>query len=261
MGQFTTGKPTSTTPRGQAPLGSGIRLRSHRTPQDCAALLEEIFSTYRSPVHKGMPLLSRAGVRWTAQEDKPTACRSGFDRDTHFLLITLGAAADGTTEAGIFPLGSDDGQQRHPVVDHWKVRDSSLTSAGTWPAGSAWLTRPPITDGFIDSMLATAGYPATHSNQLRIADLVFRMMLTKCDEFIQVRQSKAVARRFSEAQLARTDWSSSPVRPLRALMQALAEWDTDFLPYMQDVPPRMRAVALAATTIPRSIWHELDVTN
>jgi hypothetical protein len=44
-------------------------------------------------------------------------------------------------------------------------------------------------------------------------------------------------------------------------MRALAEWDTDFLPYMQDVPPRMRAVALAATTNPRSIWHELDATG
>jgi hypothetical protein len=135
---------------------------------------------------------------------------------------------------------------------------------GFWPASTAWLTRPPIGDGYIDDVLAAAGYPATSRNQFRIADLVFRMMLPTCEEFIQSRQSQAVAREFAKTQMTKADWSSSPVAPLRALLEALAERDPDFLPYMQDVPLRMRSVALEAAARKHSkkeIWHQLDITN
>jgi hypothetical protein len=264
MGLFTTSKPPTGRPVGQAPLASGRRLRSRLAPRECARLLEEIFSTYRSPVHQGMPLLAPAGVRWTAAEGKPARRLSGFDRNTRFLLITLGEAADGTTHIGIFTLGTDGDPVRRPVIDDWNARDPSLTTAGIWPESTAWLTRPPLSDRYIDDILAAAGYPTTPRNQLRIADLVFRMMLLKCEEFIQARESQAVAREFTKTQQARADWSSSPVSPHRALLQAVAEWDTDFLPYLQDVPLRMRSVALNAAAIKhgkQEIWHQLDVTG
>jgi hypothetical protein len=260
MGLFAKSKPPSTRPLGQAPLDSGRWLRSRLAPQGCATLLEQVFSTYRAPVHQKMPLLVPAGVRWTDEEGTPVLCLSGFDKNTHFLLITLGAAADGTTNAGVFLLGTGEDRLRHPVIGDWKTRDSSLTSIGTWPANTAWLTPPPISDGYIADMVAAAGYPATPANQFRIADMVFRMMQLKCEEFIRTGQSQAVAKGFTRTQQARADWSS-PVGPLRALLQALAEWDADFLPYMQDVPLRMRAVALAATASKNSIWHQLEVTG
>ena len=264
MGVFEKSKPPPGKPLGHAPLASGRRLRSRLSPRECARLLEEIFSAYRSPVHKGMPLLVPAGVRWKAAEGKPVRSLSGFDRNTRFLLITLGETADGTTDAGIFSLGEGGDQVRRPVIGDWSARDVSVTTVGIWPASTAWLTRPPIGDRYIDDILASAGYPATPRNQLRIADLVFRMMLVKCEEFIQARQSQAVAREFAKTQQVQADWSSSLVGPHRALLQAVAEWDADFLPYLQDVPLRMRLVALDAAARKHSkqeIWHELDVTG
>jgi hypothetical protein len=265
MGLFTKSTPPANKSPGRAPLASGRRLRSRLAPRECATLLEEVFGTYRSrssTMHQEMPLLAPSGVRWTAADGKPSRSLSGFDRDMQFLLITLGKATDGTTDAGIFTLGAD--QVRDPVIGDWKARDQSLTLAGLWPASTAWLTRPPVKDGYIDDILAIAGYPATPSNQFRVADLLFRMMLIKCEEFIQTRQSQAAAREFTRAQKARADWSSAPVSPLRALLQALAERDTDFLPYMQDVPMRMRAVALNAAAMKHAkqeVWHNLDVTG
>jgi len=264
MGLFTKSKPPVGKPLGQASLAGGRRLRSRLAPRECARLLEEVFSTYRSPVHEGMPLLAPAGVRWTAVEGKPARRLSGFDRNTRFLLITLGGAADGTTDVGIFALGPGGDDARDPVIGDWKARDPSLTAAGFWPAATAWLTRPPVSDGYIDDILAAAGYPATPRNQLRIADLLFRMMLIKGEELIQLRQSHAVAREFTKTQQARADWSSSLAGPHRALLQALAEWDADFLPFLQDVPLRMRSVALNAAAMKhreQKIWHDLDVVG
>jgi hypothetical protein len=63
---------------------------------------------------------------------------------------------------------------------------------------------------------------------------------------------------------AQADWSSSPVGPHRALLQAVAEWNIDFLPYLQDVSVRMRPVALDAAALKHSqqeVWHDLDVTG
>lgn len=241
---------------GTGAMGSGRRLQSSLTPQQCAQVLQEIFEGYTPRKYPELPHLVPTGIQWTAQEGVPVLALSGSDQTDDFLLFTF-ATVPGGTQAGLFPLGSGDARLNLPVVGHWKMRDNSLTSTGTWPAATVRLTPPPVTDDLVDSTLAAAGYPVTPANRQRLAAMMFDMFLTKSWEFIRGQSGEGVAKRFIDAQRQAANWDSL-TGPIRAALQALAEWNTGVLPYVQDLPYRVRALLIEAARTRAGVWENMD---
>lgn len=259
MGLFTKSKAPQVgnpAPAGTAAMGSGRRLRSSLAPQQCAEILEEIFEGYKPRKYPELPRLVPTGIQWTAREGMPVLAISGSDQGDDFLLFTF-AAAPGGTQAGLFPLGSGDARLTLPVVGHWKTRDNSLSSTGTWPGATVWLTPPPISDQLVDSTLIAAGYPVTLANRQRLAVMMFDMFLTKCWEFIRGQSGEGVAGRFVDAQRRAADWSSL-TWPIHAALQALAEWNTGVLPYIQDLPYRVHALLMETAKARAGVWADMD---
>lgn len=260
MGIFSKSKSPQTAgnraPAGTGAMGSGRRLRSALPPQQCAQLLQEIFEGYKPRKYPQLPRLVPTGIQWTAQEGTPSLALSGADQADDFLLFTF-AVVPGGTQAGLFPLGSGDARLTLPVVGHWKMRDNSLSSTGTWPAGTVRLTPPPVTEQLVDSTLTAAGYPVTPANRQRLAAMMFDMFLVKCFEFIRSQSGEGVANRFIDTQRRNADWNS-PAAPLRAALQALAEWNSGVLPYIQDLPYRVHALLLEGAEAGDGIWKDMD---
>lgn len=245
---------------GTAPLGSGRRLRSHLSPEECVELLGQIFDGYRPRRYRDLPSLVPAGIQWTAAEGTPSLAVSGDDESGDFLLFTLAAAAGGT-EAGIFPLGSGDARLTLSVVGQWKQRDGSLSSTGTWAPRTVSLTPPPIGDSLVDGTLQAAGYPLTPDNRAKMAQQFTMMFLVKCQEFVSSREGARGAERFVDAHKQRAD-RTSLTGPLRSALEFLAEWEPSVLPYIQDLPLRCRAILLdRATDGEGSIWSGLETAR
>jgi hypothetical protein len=241
---------------GMGKMGSGRRLRSALSPDECAEVLETLFGTYRPRIHPEQPHLVPAGIEWTAEEGKPTLALCGDDENDDFILFTLAATADGT-DAGVFPLGSgDDRLSPLSVVGHWKQRDPPLSSVGTWPHATVLLGPPPIDDSLIDSTLSAAGFPATARNRFLLAEQFQIMFRLKCFEYVNGMKGEAASRLFDAAYERRRD-STTMSGPFRSLLQLLAETLPGVQPYIQDLPVRIRAMMLEMDD-PAPLWSEME---
>lgn len=241
---------------GTAPLASGRRLRSSRKPEECAEILQQVFDGYRPRRHPSMPPLVPTGIRWMSADGTPSIAVSGSDEADDFLLFTL-ADAGGGTEAGIFPLGSGDQRLRLSAVGHWKQRDASLSSIGTFAPNTVRLTPPPIADSLVDETLRAAGCQLTPANRAKIAETFTMMFLVKCQEFVSSREGARGAERFLALHKQRADWSSL-TGPLRSALQLLAEWEKGVLPYIQDLPLRCRALLLEDVAADDGVFSGLE---
>src|ERR1700722_15151024 len=171
MGLFTRSAPGGPSTHAAAYLDTGRRLSSANGPEDSARLLAQVFSTYRAQKYPELPLLVPAGVRWLGGEGEPAITLSGNDESGNFMLLTLAPRPGGGTDAGIFPLGSGPERLSMSLVGHWKRRDSSLSSTGQWPARTAALAPPPVSDRLISGTLTAAGYPASPANLRMMAEV------------------------------------------------------------------------------------------
>jgi len=263
MGLFTNAKrrqASAPARPGTAPLASGRRLRSQLSPGECAELLGQVFDGYRPRRYRELPPLVPAGIQWTAAQGAPSFALSGDDDSDDFLLFTF-ADAGGATEAGIFPLGSGDARLTLKVVGHWKQRDQSLSSVGTWAPGTVRLTPPPIEDALVDGTLQAAGYPLTPPNRAKVAEQFTMMFLVKCQEFVGSREGARGAERFVNTHKERADWTSL-TGPLRSALSLLAEWEPAVLPYVQDLPLRCRALLLEWDGDgASSVWSHLETAQ
>jgi len=248
---------SGTARRGSGPLGSGRRLRSDLSPEGCAELLGQVFGGYRPRRHPDLPPLVPTGIQWTATEGMPSLAVSGDDDSGDFVLFTL-AGAHGGTEAGVFPLGRGDARLTLSVIGHWKQRDNSLASVGTWAPGTVRLTPPPIGDDLVDGTLRAAAYPLTPGNRAEIAQQFTTMFLVKCQEFVSSREGARGAERFVARHKQSADWTSL-TSPLRSALQLLAEWEPGVLPYVQDLPLRCRAILLEG--VGEGVWSNLEATR
>lgn len=129
--------------------------------------------------------------------------------------------------------------------------------AGTWPHGTVRLTPPPISDGLLDSTLQVGGYPLTPGNRARLAQQLTMMLLIKCQEIISSQECPRGAERFIETHKRHAD-RTSLTGPPRSALRMLAEWNPGVLPYIQDLPPRYRAMLLIRVNQPGGFWSELE---
>jgi hypothetical protein len=140
------------------PLGGGRRLRSDLSPGHCVQVLRQVFDGYRPRRRPDMEPLVPTGIRWMAADGAPSIAVSGSDESDNFVLFTLAPAGRGT-EAGIFPLR--DGNLA--VAGHWKQRDHSLTSVGSWPSGTVCLTPPPVDESLVYGTRGQDGTAVHHA--------------------------------------------------------------------------------------------------
>jgi hypothetical protein len=235
----------------------GRRLRSSNSPEQCAAILTQVFDGYRARRYPELPLLVPTGVRWLAAETAPAISLSGRDQADNWLLITL-ARVPGGTEAGVFGL-EDIGQVS--IIGHWKMRDVSLTSTGLWPAKTVAVTPPPVEDEIVAATLRANNYPVTSKNLQLMAGFLFDGFLAKAHTFISGHDGEAAATRFVQVQRRQANYSS-PAGPLRSTLQALAEWNSEVLPYLQDLPFVAQSVLLYVareTGGNGGIWADLEL--
>lgn len=238
-------------------LGSGRRLRSVLALPNCLAHLEAILLSYRPLESAYRTPYVVPGWRWNGsqQQEKPPETIITFGGADGEPLFSAFWPDRSGTEFGLFPLGSGDERLSSlPIIGHWKQRDASLTSIGIVPGGLITLAPPYVPDHFVEELLKTAGFPFTPYNVEAIGTMVGRMFLAKAHQFIASQDPRS-ADRFIQSHA----YTGGPLREFyQRVLDDLAAWNPDILPYIQDTPMRVRAISLEAGDAPGTIWSTLE---
>jgi hypothetical protein len=244
------------------PMGSGRRLSSALGVADTLSTLDAVVSTYRPQKYAALPLLIDAGFAWLADPAQtPKVAVSCEDAQEDFLLVALIDRAAGT-EIGLFPLGSGDARLTLNIVGHWKQQDSSLSSTGTWPAGTIALRPPRVPLDLAQTTVARGGYPLTDRNLALMAEQLFTGILVKAGQFVSHSDGDRASQQFVEDQGRKAAWSMDALSaPLQSVVDDLSEWNPGVLPYIQDLPWRVSAVFLEGAANPSgTFWGKMDRT-
>ncbi len=221
-------------------LGSGRALQSELPLNDCLRILKVLVFDNKPPEFKHFPAYVYPGWVWNKPHDEAPTKVVSFYYDGDFLLAAFWPGTTGT-KFSLIPLG--DGLERlslMPIIGHWKQKDRSLTSVGHSPSGAMSLTVPPISDKLFSETLDMAGFPPTPSN-IQILGLQFgEMFLVKSYEYISS-ESSQLADHFTQAH----DYNGGPVVvDCQTILNDLAAWNPQVVPYIQDLPMRIRAILL-----------------
>ncbi|MGW5070783.1 hypothetical protein ACWEQJ_32680, partial [Streptomyces cyaneofuscatus] len=199
-----------------------------------------------------------AGHTWHGPaEEAPAVVYASQDQAGDFLLLTFGRTGGGTL-LGVFPLGSGHERLQMPLIGNLKMRDGSLSSVGTFPERSVALTAPAVPRTLVEDTLTTAGYPHTPENLAVLADQLFTMTVTSGFQFINHLESEAAGRRWSADWRQRAEECTTLVEPIQMVVDDLAAWNTDTLPFIQDIPLRPQSILLEAVGNQGSIWETLE---
>jgi hypothetical protein len=242
-----TGPSSGMLPSGAARIGPGRRMRTELDPDGCEELLEEILSTYRERRYVHLPHHVDCGHEWLGEGPPPDRAVCFTDGQDKWLLLTVRRQGSGS-ELGLFRLGGDE-RETPPVIGHWKMRDQSLLSIGSIPAGSVAITAPRIPADLAEDLVRSAGYPLTAANVAAAATMLEQQFLLKAHQFINSQEpgyaDEFVARHRSTG--------------LQEIVRDLAAWNTIVLPYVQDLPWRIRALMLEPATMGQSpFWRDMD---
>jgi len=218
---------------GTAKLGLGRRLRSTKDLGSAIDDLRAILESYGPRQYPELPRLVASGWDWAGSPDqKPTAVFSGTMQDGYPGFVTLRDTPEGT-EGGIYDLA---GEMTLPLVGHWKQRDGSLSSIGQVEAGLV-ITSPPVPDDYVEELVKRLGLPLDNDNWTKAAAELQQMFVLKAVTFMQ-QESQSAVDKFID------DHKDLPlgVEGLRLVLDDLARWKTGVIPYIQDIPPRVRAL-------------------
>lgn len=236
------------------PLGSGRRLRNDLELSDCLAHLKALIFSYRAPESAYRSAYVIPGWRWKGVQQFPETAISFWDSNDNFLLAAFWPNNNGT-ECGLFPLGSGDERLLSlPIIDHWHHRDPSLRSIGVIPGGQITLAPPRVPDQFVDEIFKVAGFPASPYNLQTIGVKLGQMFLARAHQFMASKDPQA-ANRFVQSHRYN---GGSFQRFYQNILDDLAVWNPDVLPYIQDTPMRVRAISLEAVGSTGSMWDELE---
>jgi hypothetical protein len=228
---------------GVCKLGVGRRVRSARDLGSARLVLGEILESYGPRQYPELPRLVAAGWEWFGSPaQKPAIVVCGTMEDGYPGFVTLRSVPEGT-EAGIYDLA---GEMTLPLVGHWKQRDKSLTSIGQADAGLA-IIAPPVPDDYVEELVERLGFPLNQENWIKAAAELHQMFVLKAVTFMQ-QEPDSVAKRFID------DHGNVPlgVEGLRVILSDLSRWRSGVIPYIQDIPPRVRALIVQAGSLNES---------
>lgn len=214
------------------PLPEGRRLRTTLDRQTALATLEKAVSAYRQQPYPAMPYLSFPRFAWRGTEGPDLLV--AFEGETSPRYVAFWGS-NPVSQIGMFDA---DGELTLPEIGRWVMAGGSLTSIGTIPSGSLSLGAPRLVSGYQQDILAQAGVPVTEES-LRLLDAKIReMFLIKAWQFITLegQQNQAEAEQFSQR------WSGAAPQEI---LDALSSYKPQVLPYLWDLPERVRGILLA----------------
>ena len=238
MGIFSKKAPAQTSSaRPSARIGAGIRLSSDRDGAASATTLEALLASYRTPRYQHLPSHITPGWEWRGPAgDQPDAVVQFEDGNDDITWAFVWSRPSGS-EIGLVSLGGDGDL----VASQWQALDPSLTRTGSLDAGLAVLLPPPVTQDLYRRTLAAAGFPATPANLTDIGRQSCVMYAIKADELIRRKDPRA-ADRFGRDHA----WQpgTSYVDLGQQIFDDMARWNMGVLPYLQQLPERVRAIIL-----------------
>lgn len=225
------------------PLPEGRKLRTTLDRQTALATLEKAVSAYRQQPYPAMPYLSFPRFAWRGTDGPDLLV--AFEGETSPRYVAFWGS-NTVSQIGMFDA---DGELTLPEIGRWVMAGGSLTSIGTIPSGSLSLGAPRVVSGYQQDILAGAGVPVTEQS-LRLLDAKIReMFLIKAWQFLTLegKQNQAEAEQFSQR------WSGAAPQEI---LDALSSSKPEVLPYLWDLPERVRGILLADP----SSWID-DVTE
>jgi len=252
-------------------MGSGLRLSSQHSVSRCLEFLERMILKYRQPIpssfHSGnnehIPPYFHPGWVWNgAPAQEPVVVVSFADRDKHFILMAFWPKESGA-EIGVFPLGGETERGRYlAVADEWEQLDGSVMRCGLFEPGLITLSVPSLPRQFFVEVLQVAGFPATENNVAQIASSLGRVLTMDAQNFIATRDKVAADKFVSEhsAERFHVKFPSRRIEEFPAwILSELVNWSADFLPYIQELPMRRRAIILDGIGLDVPLWRMLDM--
>lgn len=233
-------------------LGSGRRLRSGLAVDQAVEVLTDLAHSYRAPQYEHLPLVIDVAWTWVGTTDQPNRVVVLDDGQDQTMFVALWGASDGV-RVGVYPLGSgDDRLSILPIIGNWKMRDRSLVSMGTLPTGELGLIAPRVPADYLDGTLEAAGWPVTQTNRDLLGVYMAEMLLLKTMQF-DGNGDPGRAQEFA----SRHRYDGGAVLPfMQATLDDLAARQPGALPYIQDIPLRVRALVLER--VPEAtIWSDL----
>jgi hypothetical protein len=244
MGLFSkSGRASSTAEQRVPALGSGLQLTSTLDIHPSLRSLDRALLSFRPPKYRYLPSFVHPGWEWRGKDiPTPTTVVSFDDRVDDFVLAAFWPMTQGAV-IGLFRLGSSE-ERLHElsasILSDWKSQDPSLVSAGLFDSGMIALAPPVLPADFLDEILTTYGFSPTPKNLAALANLILQMFVMKASEFIGSKDRRA-ADIFINDHVPRGVIS---LALLQATLDDLARWNYQVLPYIQELPMRVRAIVL-----------------
>ncbi len=239
MALFRKSTATTAEPAPRPRFGPGRRLASNRDLRACVTTILGVLEVHAPTKYQHMPTLYESAVIWHGKKPLPAeAWTCSYGVDDIFVFVLWPTAAG--TETGLFPLGGGEDSLNTPFIGQWKQADASLRSIGRFDAGQLTLLPPEIDRSYYEETLRLAGKPTTDANIAILAEQVAQMFTVKAYEAIaKVGRDERGADRFIDGHR----WTGDLSLPQRVLND-LGDWNYKIVPYIQDLPWRVRGILL-----------------
>ncbi len=228
--------------------GSGRRLSSTRPPFMCATTLAGVLNVHSPTPYRHMEPLTPATIVSQGGHGTPLVARACSYGDDKYLFLFWNMP-NGGSEIGFFALGGED-RLTTPLIGQWKQADASLSSIGRIDGAKIFLLPPQVGYQYFTETLDLAGKAHSEANIAFLIDQTSFLFRIKAQGFVEAIAGSSSAARFMHDLPQGTDVDTPAI-----ILQALGNWDTGIIPYLQDLPWRIRGIQLED---PGGKWDELD---
>jgi hypothetical protein len=215
-------------------LSAGLRLRSSLSIEEAFDTLERRLERDEPRKYPELPHVVPCGHRWNGGGPEPERVVCFTVDGDEFVVVAAWPAGDGC-ELGLFVLGAAGADRHLPIVTTWQLADRSLNITGSFPPKSISMAEPPVRADYAEEVVRAAGFSTTRANVATMSEWLIELHLIKAQEYIGS-QSRQQASRFVADHRGPTD--------PQTVLRDLGNWNTSVIPYIQDLPVRIRAMLL-----------------
>jgi hypothetical protein len=226
-------------PAARPRFGPGRRLASEHDLRTCVTTISGVLDVHAPTKYKYMPTLYDAAVIWHGEKPLPAEAWScSYGADDIFVIVLW--PTDSGTEIALFPLGGREESLNTPFIGQWKRADVSLRSIGLIEGGQLTLLPPELDRTYYEEILRLAGKAVTDVNiEILTREIAFLFTLKAREAIAGIGRDERGADRFVD----RHGWTGDLSLPQRVLND-LGEWNYTVVPYLQDLPWRVRGMLL-----------------
>lgn len=228
-------------------LGPNRKLTTALAPGATLELLESLVESYRPRKYRALQHLTPASAEVPAGAQPPAQFVELKDAANETFFVALWEEGAGSA-IGLFSLSAEDLAQT-TLIGNWKMRDGSLSSAGSFPPGTIGLRSPQLPSDYITGMLEAAGRDTTAGNVAAATAFMGGSFVLKGTQFIEGGTKRSAA----SFQARHLDAQS--IADLQRILDDLASVP-GLVQYVQELPWRNRALFLEDTSSGR-LWESL----